>query len=367
MRPALDYTALLTRVRETAPPIRFASEKPERTERQEALSEFARDWDQRPGHTENPDKDYRTIEAEIVRYGQDLHKHSWAHTEDDREAWYLLGLVFSELGHKDLVLLMDAPGAFDTNALGWVPKWAHYGFQLIDLDDKYAASLAATKVNADALGELHLPWPCFLIRVPLFMRNILLNGEPLQHILVSHVRTHPIDRVRVTILTANKSRVFYYSSLADMARGLTPEKGITSDTGEEWPMGSTDLHMHTVIERLVVGTCVSLTDPATYRRWAPTPGLKKPSVGKGPRSGIPPQVALFKVGANVVHDVRQAISDYITGTGKPTTVRTLVTGHWKRQPHGPRASLRRLTFVECYWRGDEDAPLIRRAHVVNEP
>ena len=367
MKPALDYGALLAEIREKAPPFKYQAGKPERTERQEAVSEYARAWDQEPGHQKDPNEDYRTIEAEIVRDGQDLHKHSWAHTEDDREAWYLLRTVFVKLGFKEMVLLMEAPGAFEINAVVWTPKWAHYGFQLIDLDDKYAASLAATKVNADALGELHLPWPCFLIRIPPFLRHLTLHGEPLRHILVNHVRMHPIDFVRVSILTANKSRVFTYQSLADMAKGMTPALGFTSDTGEEWPMGSTDLHMHTVIERLVVGTCVSLTDPATYRRWAPTPGLKKPSVGKGPRSGLPPQVALFKVGANVVHDVRQAISDYITGTGKPTTVRTLVTGHWKRQPHGPRASLRRLTFVECYWRGDEDAPLIRRAHVVNEP
>jgi len=45
-----------------------------------------------------------------------------------------------------------------------------------------------------------------------------------------------------------------------------------------------------------------------------------------------------------------------SGEGSPLTVRTLVSGHWKRQVHGEGRSLRKWIFIEPFWRGPETAP-----------
>ncbi|WNZ59872.1 hypothetical protein QEG98_28120 [Myxococcus sp. MxC21-1] len=42
-------------------------------------------------------------------------------------------------------------------------------------------------------------------------------------------------------------------------------------------------------------------------------------------------------------------------TGRPLVVRTRVSGHWKRQPHGQALAERKLIWVQPYWRGPEDA------------
>lgn len=59
-------------------------------------------------------------------------------------------------------------------------------------------------------------------------------------------------------------------------------------------------------------------------------------------------------------DVRQSVRDWIELGSWPSTVRTLVAGHWKLQPHGPAHSMRKRIHIMPYWRGDDDAPLAIR-------
>lgn len=40
----------------------------------------------------------------------------------------------------------------------------------------------------------------------------------------------------------------------------------------------------------------------------------------------------------------------------PLSVRTLVSGHWKRQPYGEGRALRKWIFIEPFWRGPEASP-----------
>lgn len=45
-------------------------------------------------------------------------------------------------------------------------------------------------------------------------------------------------------------------------------------------------------------------------------------------------------------------------------VRTRVAGHWRNQPHGPQNSLRKLLWIQPFWRGAEDAPVSTPKHEV---
>jgi hypothetical protein len=54
-----------------------------------------------------------------------------------------------------------------------------------------------------------------------------------------------------------------------------------------------------------------------------------------------------------------------TGTQRgPVTVRTLVAGHWKTQPYGPKSTLRKTIWREPFWRGPLEAPEIKTLHVL---
>jgi hypothetical protein len=58
-------------------------------------------------------------------------------------------------------------------------------------------------------------------------------------------------------------------------------------------------------------------------------------------------------------------SDDSANTGTSPSVRTLVTGHWKRQPYGPQSSLRKWTWLEPHWRGLEHETEINARRVLS--
>ncbi len=75
------------------------------------------------------------------------------------------------------------------------------------------------------------------------------------------------------------------------------------------------------------------------------------------------------VGRALKVDCRQAVKRFLsTGAGKkggPQTVQTLVRGHHKKQPFGPRSTLRKVIWREPFWRGPEDAPIMTRPKLVS--
>jgi hypothetical protein len=69
----------------------------------------------------------------------------------------------------------------------------------------------------------------------------------------------------------------------------------------------------------------------------------------------------------VTVDARDVVADYIgTGLAGHIGVRVLVRGHHKSQPHGPRSSLRKAIWVDCFWRGPDGAPVAVHPHVLTD-
>jgi hypothetical protein len=54
-----------------------------------------------------------------------------------------------------------------------------------------------------------------------------------------------------------------------------------------------------------------------------------------------------------------------SGGGSPLLVRTLVSGHWKMQPCGPKQSERKLIRIEPFWRGPLDSPVTNAVRKVS--
>lgn len=52
------------------------------------------------------------------------------------------------------------------------------------------------------------------------------------------------------------------------------------------------------------------------------------------------------------------------GTRGPIVVRTRVSGHWRNQPHGPGRELRKLIWIEPFWRGPDDGVVSEPVHVM---
>jgi hypothetical protein len=68
------------------------------------------------------------------------------------------------------------------------------------------------------------------------------------------------------------------------------------------------------------------------------------------------------VGHPVKHDFREHVRSFARGERDKLSVQSLISGHYKMQPYGPQRSLRKLIWLEPYWRGPEDAPIPIRPH-----
>jgi hypothetical protein len=350
-----------------------------------AANEYIERWLEDPKHQAKASILPTDLENEIVGIGEWAHPLSWAHCQNDYEAFELqrrLLLAQANEGQqiaKTMLPHLMVADAF--NAFGWQGKWYHYGCQSIEIDDKYAASLCATKIAKTELDYVRLPWPCFIVRAPKFLQGLLVNGEPLRLIVVNHIQytgrvtitgpkakevegqtvTSTLDRFSLSLLTANKYRILPAQTLSEWTT-LRPRTGYDEFRLIEVEHSEIDLRQLEIIGRLVLGAIIAMNDEKIHKRLMGSG--RKPLLGS-PRYGTNNHVVLHKIGRPVKIDARDTIARYVSGrTASVTNVRTLVAGHWKNQPHGPKSSLRRWQHVECYWRGDADAPLIIRPHVL---
>jgi hypothetical protein len=73
----------------------------------------------------------------------------------------------------------------------------------------------------------------------------------------------------------------------------------------------------------------------------------------------------FKMSAPVNVDLREHVRTALapnTQEGAKLKVQFLVRGHWRNQVHGPGNSLRKLTWIQPFWKGPEESRVLLRAH-----
>jgi hypothetical protein len=64
-------------------------------------------------------------------------------------------------------------------------------------------------------------------------------------------------------------------------------------------------------------------------------------------------------------DCRPAVHRYMGGSASaPPAVQSIVRGHFKRQVVGISRAGRRVIWIEPYWRGPEDAPILARPYKI---
>jgi len=118
------------------------------------------------------------------------------------------------------------------------------------------------------------------------------------------------------------------------AEGLLPAELESTPIVHEmasFPVGITDADRRTkmLIGRLIVNTCLAMTDPANVQR-------------KG---------AVHRVGRRLDLDLREEVRAFGRGEARRSPEGGWVSSHWKMQPYGPGRTLRKWIFVEPYWRG----------------
>jgi len=249
----------------------------------------------------------------------------------------------------------------------WISRWVDQGCPRVILDDRFASLLMSTDAGPEVASLVVPPWKAFLIEIPeglLTSFNVKTGKESsLRRIFVHQVCNKDGEKVWNFIAEANDGLQLWRHGFSTEGCLVFNRKEDTVDWGVASFTESIETQDERVIlllGRLIVSTCLSLSDPTNYHE-------QKKSKGRGNRWRLDrsvPEVRTFVLGKPVTIDCRPSIRNFIQGqrqaVGSRLTVQFFVRGHWKNQPHGPNRALRKLIHIEPYWKGPEDAKIVTR-------
>ena len=255
-----------------------------------------------------------------------------------------------------------------------VGLWCLAGFPALEIGHKLAAALMCTEPSSDA----QTPWESFLLYVPGGLipyphgPGMLAEQSDVSHVLV----TRHSDRWVLLVcsgqswaLRMNGTTVQLLASIRPPSAAQVDATGADAFVADAWGDRGWRAAAHrtaVLVVRYVVNACLMLaSSPSRVQRVGKGCALEPFSAGN--RRAVEPKTQLFRFGAPVGIDCREAVREYASGMRSSTPrVQWIVRGHWTHQPHGPGRALRRLQWIEPYWKGHEGAPVNVRSHVMGE-
>ena len=257
-------------------------------------------------------------------------------------------------------------------------RWADQGFPVVKASPRFVAAALVTQASQELLASIEAPWRAFAIALPRSPELLFLTDADGQIHSVSHVLVYRADNP-----THPGSDWSYFVASRDSADCLWRVRipnTLLCDSGSSLPddnplspLGSTDETALFLAGRLIV----SVTSAMTHREMVSEVDREAHSRytkrGKGRAFAQPAEPRVWQITAPIEIDLTERVRQFQLGEevqdaphrqGKPLTLQSVVAGHWKMQPCGPRHSQRKSMWIQPYWRGPEDAPIAVRPHVV---
>ena len=249
----------------------------------------------------------------------------------------------------------------------WQTKWVHGACRIIQASDaRYFSAMAQTKLSPDAFDELKIPYPAFAVRLP---RGLIVGSDGREYDLAYFGQ---FDQIAVGA-TVHEVMSYYAvrSSADEISIWSTDSKSLVEllfadaqqpslRAPEDEQEDSSDARIRELVRRAVVGLLYTMQHTT---HWCFGSYMNR--VGKNRVRREPPAHREVIIGRPIAVDVSEAVRrDAAEGTHASPTVQTLVRGHIKRQVCGADRADRKLIWIEPYWRGPEEAPILVRPYSV---
>jgi hypothetical protein len=299
------------------------------------------------------------------------------------------------IGDRDLVAAFqryvrtDPPATWQDHAIAFMLTTPAEQVELVSLyrfaeatypdyliGHKLAAALLVTGATKDAVSSARPPFGAFLIDVPEGMIEITgKDGKP-----------DKVHMILATRLDSDKHgwtwayRAYTLGGSAIYRWGVKSEQLLEPLTEEEaesrkfnpfeLEYDDRDERAALLVGRLIINLCLMLSNPEDvkakgegheYWKKRSEPHRRRQSSGQ-------PRVRLFQLTTTVEHDFRPQVQAFARGERKSSVLfsQHIVSGHFKRQAHGPNRSLRKVIWVQPYPRGPKDAPFTQRTHKLED-
>lgn len=249
--------------------------------------------------------------------------------------------------------------------------WAVHAFQKLMTTHTYAAALMCSDPSKEVLTDLEVPYLAFMVHVP----NGLLTIEGEDGTMIDYTR------ILLTCQAGFNGHAFltvYDPSAPKSSTGRTFTHGANTladllfDDAKEW-LGVEDVKLTTptkeqrvtrLAKRLVAGLLLAMQHQDNFKS-------RKVVARTNRERGVKePEHRITIIGKPLKIDCRSHIREYLSGKTRrvaPPSVQTIVRGHYKRQVIGVGRMGRKVIWVEPYWRGDENAPILTRPKLLAGP
>jgi len=241
----------------------------------------------------------------------------------------------------------------------WGAKWLDSGRAQLILGHKYAAALMSSSVLENISEDMILPWKAFSLEVPeglldfgqLHYRRITVGVfEGLQFGCILTLRGHRDD-----------GGTAWFSRISGDAASLffsKEEAKYVNDVREVKDLDFKERAMQLAC-RLVTGALYTVQHTDNFR------SKEYPSKSRSDGRRGPPPHRVYFVGKPMSLDCRPAVHHYLSGRDSaPPSVQSIVRGHYKRQVIGIGRAGRKVVWIEPYWRGPEEAPILTHPYKV---
>lgn len=240
----------------------------------------------------------------------------------------------------------------------WGAKWLDSGRAQIVMGHKYAAALMSSAVLESIREDMVIPWKAFAVEIPSgvldfgdlsYRRVTVASYEGLPFGCIVGLRGHRAD-----------GGVAWFSRIAHDAATLFFTKGgeFLDDPSKVKDLEFKERAMQLAV-RLVTGCLYTMQHTDNFRA--------KEYAGRERHEGRhgPPPHRVYFIGKPMSLDCRPAVTHYLAGhKTAPPSVQSIVRGHYKRQVIGIGRAGRKVIWVEPYWRGPEEAPILTRPYHV---
>ena len=137
--------------------------------------------------------------------------------------------------------------------------------------------------------------------------------------------------------------------------------------GEDFTMvrpQAEDVRLMSVVRRICAGLLLSYLVPSMHAKRGLALSAHKRLMRDPPKHRV---AVLGRPAGPGDVDLVRAVREYISyGRRTSPTFQYVVRGHWRNQAHGPGHTLRRLQWIEPYWKGPEKAIILARSHLIGE-
>jgi hypothetical protein len=243
-------------------------------------------------------------------------------------------------------------------------RWSLEAFQKIVTTHTYAAALMASNTTRESFADIVVPWRAFMVVVPDgLLRVVDLDYTRILICVDSSGDAHLVMYAPTAATSFEGPRTIseHHTSLIEL---------LCTDTlqviGPDGPTEASDVLRRTLelARRLVGGLILAMQHRDNFKTREP-----REHTGKKREKGEPAHRTVI-VGHPIKVDCRPGIRAYLEGRRKhgPPSVQVLVCGHFKRQVIGIGRGGRKVIWVQPYWRGPEDAPILTRPrHLGGDP